>query len=201
LYAAGVQDRARSQTVTIFYRDNSNVANAALRISRRISMVEISYELHPAFIEGTKLKKGRSISSGRLDGPVENIEPIATDIGEAVATKLRNLAARDELQVTVAIDSSGKIHFEPETAWASYYAFPKERTPTPDLPSLRDMRETQMAWRLMPRVGKIPSKPFGDDYEAKSTYLEVRHEGYRPRSISIPHIIYDTKRAWDHAKF
>jgi hypothetical protein len=194
LYAAGVQDRAPSHPVTIFYRDNSNVANVARRISRHISMVEISYELHAAFIEGTKLKKGRSISSGRLHGPVENIERIATDIGEAVATNLRNLATRDELEVRVTIDSSGKIHFEPETAWASYYAFPVAEgdprrfgfpPPSSDLPSLMYMRGTQMAWRLMPRGGQIPSKPFGDAFEAKSTYLEVRHEGYRPEFIPL----------------
>jgi TIR domain len=192
LYASGAQDRARSHLVTIFYRDSSNGVRVAQRIRRHLTHVEISYELYDAFIETTKLKKGRLISSGRLAGPVENIESIASSVGDTVATKLRGLVAKDELEVKIEIDSSGKIDIKPETAWASYYAFPVKRgqqtygfPPGTDLPSLKGMRETQMVWRLMPRVSQLPVNPFGNDYRAESTYLEVRHVGYRPEFVPL----------------
>jgi hypothetical protein len=42
-----------------------------------------------------------------------------------------------------------------------------------------------MGWRLFSNVGQIPRNPFGDRYEATSTYLEIRHNGYRPEFVSL----------------
>ena len=99
------------------------------------------------------------------------------------------------------IDTERRVSFEPETAWAAYYAFPVGRDdrrmygfpPGHDVAALTGMRYTQMAWRLVSRVGQIPSQPFGDGYEPQdqSTYLEIRHSGYRPEFVALNEIKAD----------
>jgi hypothetical protein len=192
IYAAGVQDKLPSQLVTVFYRDASNVNRIAKAHAAPDRTLEVSCDLYTAFMQTTELKRGRKVASAKVAGQIDEIQSLAMKAGESIAQELRALVPEKELDVRIVIDDNGRINLSPETAWVSFYAFPVGKDaraygfpPGTDLPSVQGMRETQMAWRLVPRVGRIPSKPFGDDYEAKSKYLEVRHDGYRPEFIPL----------------
>lgn len=192
IYVAGKQAHLPSQPVTVYNQDTSNVHKVADKVRRSFRKIELSYEVRTAFLETTRLQSGQPIASGKVDGPVQDVEQLARKAGENVAVILRNMVVGDRLQVTVWIDAAGRIRIQPATAWASYYAFPVNAEsrmfgypPSSDPRSLFAMRQTQMAWRIFSNVGHVPQKPFGDDFKAKSTYLEIRHDGYRPEFVPL----------------
>ena len=193
-YVADQDGGLASQMVTAFYRDSGGIRKAVGTLRQGHAGLEVSYELRTAYLERTKLRSGKMVSSGRLSGSITEAEELAATLGAEAATALQGLVSRDELAVTVAIDAEGRIQLDPSAAWVSYYAFPVDRDwmfwspPSTSLDHLHGMRMTQMAWRLTSDVGEIPAKPFGDGWAARNAYLEVRHDGYRPEFVPLEHI-------------
>lgn len=155
IYVTSEHARLPSQLVTVYYEDSSNVHKLADEVRRSFREMELSYEVRNAFLETTKLQSGPLIASGKVDGPVQDVEQLAGKAGAAVAAILQDMVVGDKLQVAVSIDAAGRIQLQPATAWASYYAFPVEAgsrmfgyPPNSDLLSLEAMRGTQMAWRI-----------------------------------------------------
>lgn len=187
--SVAVKDPQPSQVVTVFYRDATSARRVARRLSAHHRIFELRYELHTAFVEATKLKKGRRLLSGRLASPMAEAAGTAAAAGDEIAARLRELVAKPPLDVRVTIDADRRVHFEPETAWASYYAFPWAATAEPpfDIRELNGWRHAQRAWQLTPHVDRIPETPFEEPYDAASMYLEVRHDGYRPEFVALKH--------------
>jgi len=185
IIAAGIKVRRPSQVVTVYYGDTSNIKRVSDTIRPKAEKVEIFYQLHAAFIETTKLKRGRPLFSGKLTGLLDEIESLAARAGDEIAARLKRLVTNEKLTVNISIDELRRVRISPDTAWACYYAFPDPWYLGSDILSLRGMVSGQVAWRLMPHVGQIPSKPFGDRREATNTYLEIRHDGYRPEFVAL----------------
>lgn len=183
-----VEDHPPSQAITVFYRDTTSARRVARKLSVRHRFVEIGYELHTAFLEATKLKKGRQLLSGRLATPMEECAATAAAAGDEIAARLRELIARPPLDVRITIDRDRRVHLDPSTAWASYYAFPWAADPSVDVNKLFWLLRTQYVWRLTPHIDQIPKAPFEQPYDAASTYLEVRHDGYRPEFVPLKHV-------------
>ncbi|HEX7839686.1 MAG TPA: TIR domain-containing protein [Kofleriaceae bacterium] len=192
LHAAGalsiVEDHLPSQAITVFYRDTISARRVARKLSLRHRFLEIGYELHTAFLEATKLKKGRQLLSRRLATSMEECAATAAAAGDEIAARLRELVARPPLDVRITIDRDRRVHLDPSTAWASYYAFPWVADPSSDANKLSSLRTAQNAWRLTSHVDQIPKAPFEQAYDAASTYLEVRHDGYRPEFVPLKHV-------------
>jgi len=169
-------------------RDVTNARRVARKLGVRHRFLEISYELHTAFVEATKLKKGRQLLSGRLSAAIEDSAATATAAGDEIASRLREFVVTPPLDVRITIEADRRVHFDPKTAWASYYAFPWVAGPALDVNGLLRLRETQYVWRLTPHVDRIPEAPFEWPYDAMSTYLEVRHDGYRPEFVPLRHL-------------
>lgn len=192
IYAAGAQDFGASQPITVYYRDRTSLKRLTQVVSKTADNIEISYRLASAFIEGTKLQERRLIHSDKIQGSVDRTESLAQEVGSRLSKMLLGFVSHDELEVAVEIDNKGRISLSPPTAWATYYAFPIPRGeraygthPSSNLKDLSDMRMTQIGWRIYPHVGRIPLTPFGEQFKATSSYLEIRHEGYRPEFISL----------------
>jgi hypothetical protein len=139
-------------------------------------------EDHTAFVEATKLKRGRRILSQRLAAPIEKLPQTAAAAGDAIAAELNRSPARPPLDVQVTIDRRRRVRFDPRTTWAAYYAFPEA---APDARWLARLHRMQHSWRLTSHVDQIPKKPFIHGHDIKSTYLEVRHDGYRPEFVPL----------------
>jgi hypothetical protein len=195
IHAATFAGQLASRPITIYYRDTTPAREVARVVRARYRLVEVYYELHTAFVEATKLKRGRCLLSRRIVAPVEDLEATAVTAGEQIATYLHQLVTRQPLDVRVTIDADRHVHFEPGAAWGLYYAFPEGReaahrrpglpAPSTDANALQDLREMQLAWELTPRVSQIPEYPFGAQHQASQTYLEIRHDGYRPEFVRL----------------
>jgi len=198
IYAAIFPDVLTSRPITIFYRDTTPTREATRIISARYHRIEICYELYTAFVQATKLKRRRCLLSRSIVVPVDDLEATAVSAGEQIATCLHQLVARQPLDVRVTIDADRYVHFDPGTAWGLYYAFPKINqrrrarrktqdwpAPSTDVHALYNLRVMQTGWELLSHVSQIPERPFRRPYTAAQTYLEVRHDGYRPEFVRL----------------
>jgi hypothetical protein len=192
LYVADSSGGCASQPVTVFHGDTRGIHKAVATLRAENDEMELSYALRTAFLERTKLQADKLVSSGKASGPITDVERLAGEVARDAAAALRRLVPRDDLQVSVTIDPAGRISLDPEGAWASYYAFPVPADasmfgfpPSSRPRDLEAMQMTQLAWRLTSHVGQIPANPFAGAFEATSSYLEIRHDGYRPEFVSL----------------
>lgn len=158
---------------------------------QNLKQINVFYKLHTSFLEGTRLQLRHLLHSGQKSANIADRWKVFREIAEEFCHHLLGEVPLQETTVRVQIDRSGKVILTPNSAWASYYAFPSRggfSQPGTDLHLLGIMVQSQLAWRLDSRTSQIPLKPLGKYFEPIHEYLEIRLDGYQPAFLPLKQI-------------
>jgi hypothetical protein len=166
-----------SPLIKVHYRDAGTIAVKSTGSSVSQSTVEISSQLYSSFVEGTQLKRRRLLFSFEEKGPLSEVVSVARSVGRSMSERLASFVQSPQRTVKITISDGGDVTLQPNTCWATYYAFSqgsfRHRDDDEDVSvwTLMSRFPTQLPWRIESHVSSIPKTPFAEPFGPSNEYL------------------------------